>query len=194
MAAVVGLVSYLLVTGLSLQSAWKRVRQMPAQASTQAEVPYDASWNFRNPELDQLITDLHREKEALALRQHQLHELAARLATERAELNQVVTNISLMQKEFDRNVVRIQEEEVANVKKLAKIYATMAPAAVSAMFKEMDDDKIVKVLLFLKEPEMATLLENMTKQGEAEAKRAVTLIERYRLSISRNTTAKTKTK
>ena len=68
--ALVGMVSYLLVTLFSLRAAWERV-QHPA-ASVAAVASVDGAWNFRNPELDQLITDLRREKEALALRQQQL--------------------------------------------------------------------------------------------------------------------------
>ena len=97
-----------------------------------------------------------------------------------------------MQKEFDRNVVRVQEEEVLNLKKLAKVYATMSPAAVTTIFKEMEDDKIVKILAFLKESEAAPILEHLAKMGETEAKRAAALTERFRLSISRNPAVKGK--
>ncbi len=179
-----GTLSYVMGLWFSLPAVVKRLPPR-SPAVTERGRPDEPSWNFRNPELDQLITDLAREKEALAVRQQQLNDLAARLATERSELNQTLSNVVRMQKEFDQNVLRIRDEEVPNLKKLAKVYAAMTPQAALTIFKELEDDKIVKILTFLKDSEAAPILESMAKAGEAEAKRAAAITERVRLSISR---------
>jgi flagellar motility protein MotE (MotC chaperone) len=44
------------------------------------------SWEFSNPEADQLVAELKDEKKAIADREQQLNEVAARLDAERAEL------------------------------------------------------------------------------------------------------------
>ena len=39
-----------------------------------------------------------------------------------------------LQKEFDQNVLRVQEEETANLKKLAKVYSAMTPEGAARKF------------------------------------------------------------
>ena len=85
------------------------------------------SWMFQNPELSQLVEELRKEKDRLAEKEKQLNELAVRLNSERQELNQVTQAIHGLQMEFDRSVTRIEEGESANLKKLARMYASMAP-------------------------------------------------------------------
>jgi flagellar motility protein MotE (MotC chaperone) len=170
---------------------------MPAAAESEmveSSRPAEPSWNFRNPEITQLVLDLSREREAVTQRQAQLDELASRLQAERQELNQVTQNVFRMQREFDRNVLRIRDEETANLKKLAKIYATMSPDGATTILKEMEEEQIVKIMVFMKENETAPILETLAKSGTDQAKRAALISERLRLSISRPSTASNKTK
>src|SRR5260221_488507 len=101
-------------------------RQPSAVRAMQGERP---SWEFTNPEADQLMEELKAEKQSLAKREQQLNDLAARLEAERAEVNQVTQSVHQAQMDFDKQVLRVQEEEVANLKKLAKVYAAMTPDA-----------------------------------------------------------------
>ena len=78
------------------------------------------SWEFNNPELDQLIADLKREREHLTEREKQLDELAARLQAEKAEITRVTNAVVQLQRDFDQSVTRLKEEEQVNLKKLAK--------------------------------------------------------------------------
>jgi hypothetical protein len=74
------------------------------------------------------------------------------LKMEREEMTVVSTqNVAQMQAEFDRNVVRVGEEEIANLKRLAKIYAAMSPEGAASIFHEMKDDDVVKVFAFMKD-------------------------------------------
>jgi flagellar motility protein MotE (MotC chaperone) len=150
------------------------------------------SWEFKNPELEQLIADLKKEKGALNQREQQLNDLAARLQAERQEINQVTQTVRELQLDLDRTVLRVQEEETANLKKLAKTYAAMAPENAAAVLQQLEDPAVVKILVFMKEEEAAAVLESLAKRGEAEAKRVASLSERLRLSVFRKTTDKAK--
>ena len=141
------------------------------------------SWNFQNPELEQLVADLKKEKESLAKREAQLNELAARLESERKEINSVTQTVAQVQRDLDQSLTRIKEEESANLKKLAKLYSTMSPEASVLILKQMDDTALMRILLFMKDTEVAQTLENLGKQGPAEATRVAGLTERLRLSV-----------
>ena len=174
-----GLVLYLLITVLcwTPQPAGERKLTLVKPAST------GPSWNFQNPELNHLINELQRRREALTEKETQLNELSARLEAERQELNQVTQSIHSLQVEFDRNVVRVQEQEVGNLKKLGKIYAGMAPENAVPILKQLDESTLVKIFAAMRESESGPLLEIMGKGGEADAKLAATLSERLRLAL-----------
>jgi flagellar motility protein MotE (MotC chaperone) len=162
---------------------WHPVRPNVSELETPQPHKAGPSWTFHNPEVEQLIGELKKELEANALKEKQLNELALRLKTERQELNQVTQAVHELQMEFDRNVVRIEEQESANLKKLAKMYATMAPENAVQIMNQMDETTLVKILALMKDTETAPILEAMGKQNEAEAKRAATLSERLRLTL-----------
>jgi flagellar motility protein MotE (MotC chaperone) len=148
------------------------------------------SWEFTNPEADQLLAELKAEKGALAARKQQLDELAARLAAERQELAASSNSIRQMQNEFDQSVLRIQEEEVPNLKKLAKVYAGMTPDSAAVVMGHLDDLVLVKIMFYMKESETAAILEVMAKKSPADAKRAAVISEHVRLAIARKTPPK----
>jgi flagellar motility protein MotE (MotC chaperone) len=146
------------------------------------------AWNFKNPEADQLIAELKIERKSVALREQQLDELAARLQSERAELGQVTQSVRQLQSDFDKSVLRVKDEEVANLKKLAKVYGDMSPETAATILSEMDNGSIVRILLFLKDNETAAILEALAKKGQAEARRTAELSEQVRLSTHSTTT------
>jgi flagellar motility protein MotE (MotC chaperone) len=147
-----------------------------------------------NPEFDQLISELKKEKAGLAEQAQRLKELELRLQSERAEITNVTQTIHRLQKEFDQSVVRVREEETANLKKLAKTYAGMAPESAAIILKEMTDDQIVKISVFMKEGEMALIFEAFSKLGKDEPRRVALISERVRLAVFRNPIEKSKTK
>lgn len=177
-AAVYGGVTFLLVS---------RVRFAPQvrAATTVNHGGPRPSWDFVNPELGQLVAELNQQKEALASREKQLDELEARLAAERSEITVVTQAVYQMQREFDRNLVRVRDEEQANLKRLAKTYAMMTPEGAAKILKEMDDDQVVRLMIFMKEKESAQLLESLTQLGDAEVKRVALISERLRTALFR---------
>jgi flagellar motility protein MotE (MotC chaperone) len=161
---------------------------LPSAAKTSHEPDEEQSavktfWERHDPEIDQLLQEVRQEKEAMAKREAELRELAARLAAERAEINSVTQRVAQMQIEFDQNVTRIKEDEVPNLKRLAKLYTSMSPEAVLTILKELDDQTVVKLFNSMKDSETAPLLEAMAKEGDAQAKRVATITESLRRTI-----------
>ena len=94
-----------------------------------------------------------------------------------------------LQGDFDKSVLRVKDEETGNLKKLAKVYSGMNPEAAASILEQLDNSAIVKILLFLKDAETASILEALAKKNEASAKRTAQISEQIRLS-SRTPTPK----
>ena len=187
MCVVVGLLSYASVTIAVWQSPQLKL-SVHKHALGKAGARARPSWEFQNPEVDQLIAELQQQKKSLAEKEHQLNDLATRLQAEREEIGIVTQQVSRIQTEFDRNVVRVREEETANLKRLAKIYAAMTPEGAVSIFKEMKDDDIVRILAYMKDAETAPILELLAKPGVADAKRTAQISERLKAIVYRTPT------
>jgi flagellar motility protein MotE (MotC chaperone) len=178
-AAFVGGIAYL----LTMMFAWSlprvSIRRVVAPRWDVIGEP-GASWNFKNIEIDQLIVDLKDRSDQLTDRQRQLDELAVRLDVERREIMVITQVVAQLQHEFDQNVVHVQTDEVANLKKLAKLYGAMAPDAAAKILAEMTDEQAVKIMGLMKDEEKAALLESLSKLGEGSAKRAAAISNRMR--------------
>src|SRR5208337_3062857 len=129
-ALVAGLLAYALTTALSLHPQKLLVEAattIQAKQSVKLAVAAGPSWTFQNPELEQVMSDLSTEREALRLRASQLDELQSRLEAERQEICVVTQTVFRLRAELDSTVTRVTQEEAVNLKKLAKVYATMSP-------------------------------------------------------------------
>lgn len=183
MCAVIGAISYLATTVFVWPTP--RISARVAHATTGGRIGApDASWNFWNPEVDQLIADLRMQKQNMASREQELNDLAARLEVERQEISVITQTVARLQQDFDQQVVRVRETETTNLKKLAKIYSAMSPEGATTILKEMPDEQVVKILMFMKDIETAPILELLAKQGQGEAKRAALITERLRLATA----------
>jgi flagellar motility protein MotE (MotC chaperone) len=150
------------------------------------------SWEFQSQDVDALIIELKQEKEALAKREKDLKDFAERLQIERLELNVLTQAVHQLQKHVDNTIVRMADEEAANIKKLARTYAAMAPDGAAPIFKEMDENTLVKIIAVMKEAESAPILEAMSRLGASEAKRVALLTERLRFYLSQSKDTKNK--
>jgi flagellar motility protein MotE (MotC chaperone) len=190
-AAVLGGVLFLLtsafLTTQGIATATHGDEEADGSAHTNTKGP---SWDFFNPELDQMIADLKSERDALETREKQLDALATRLKAERAELDEALKSIKKIQQQVDRDVFRIKEEEAGNLKKLAKMYSAMDPASAARILRELDDAIVVKILTLVKEPETALILEALARMGEAETRRAAGISEHLRANTSAKPSAK----
>ena len=138
----------------------------------------DPSWKFKNPDIDQWVAQMKDEKEAIALKEQQLNEWQTRLDAERQEISTVTQTVARLQSDFDKNVVRFRAQETDNVKHQAKLIAAMSPASAAAMFNEMADDDVVRILFIMKTDEASAILDTMSKPGKAEARRVAVLTAR----------------
>jgi flagellar motility protein MotE (MotC chaperone) len=158
--------------------------ERPAAISESPVSPKDdPSWNFRNPEFEQWVEELKREREALAQRSQQLQELQKRLESERQEILSVTQTVHQLQMDFDKNVVRIKDQELENLKRQTKIVASMSPEGAAAMLNEMPEEQTVGVLFMLKPDAASLILDTLSKMGKTEAKHAAQLTERMRLVL-----------
>ena len=192
-ALIAGILLYGLTTAAALSPRLNKAAAHNASGPSGIETAMTLPpWSLRDQEVDQLVSELKKEKDGAALKEKQLEELASRLQAERLEINQVTQSVYLLQREFDRNVTRVKDEEFGNLKKLAKIYAEMSPESAAVVFRQMDDTAVVKILMYMKDSETAPILENISKKGDADAKRVAALTERLRLALRTNPLAKTK--
>jgi flagellar motility protein MotE (MotC chaperone) len=88
--------------------------------------------------------------------------------------------------------VRVQEEEATNLKKLAKVYASMEVEGAASILKELNDEQIVKIMIFMKESETASIFETLAKRGKDEARRVALISERLRAAVHRKASDKPK--
>ena len=184
--AILGALLFLGTMAVMMTKALTGLEAAPAAAASHG---YKASssqgaWDFTNPEVDQMVDELRRERAQMQTRAKELDELALRIQTDRNELNTLLANVKQLQTEFDSSILRVQQDEFSNLKKLAKLYANMEPAGAITILKELDDYSIVKILLYLREQEAAPILEALARQGPAEALRAAAISESIRTSTS----------
>lgn len=180
MVALVGGLLYLGTTALLLRpSHLEGMHQAGAQKALKHSPNDDPSWLFRNPEFDQMLEEIRREKEAVALKRQELQDLQARLAAERQELLSITQAVHQLQVEFDRNVIRLSSQEVENAKRQVKVLTTMTPVAAAGLLAEMPDDDVVKLLMIMKPDEASPLLEAISATSGG-TKRAATLTDKMR--------------
>jgi flagellar motility protein MotE (MotC chaperone) len=158
----------------------------PTPTNTRIAIP---SWDFVNPEADQMMDEIRSARKALETRQKQMEDTAKNIEAQKNELEKAKDSVGKMQKDFDQIVLRVKDDEVANLKRLAKVYANVTPETAASIFANFDDTVIVKLMMFMKDNDTAVLLENLAKKGDAETKRAAAISERLRLSHSANTKA-----
>jgi flagellar motility protein MotE (MotC chaperone) len=182
-AAVLGGVLFLLTSAFLTTQGVATATHADEEPATHPNLK-GASWDFFNPELDQIVADLKTERDTLATREKQLNELATRLKAERAGLDDALKSIKKIQEQVDKNLFRIQSQEEPNLKKLAKMYTAMEPASAARIMRELDDTIVVKILTLVKEPETALILESLSRMGEAETRRAAAISECLRSAVS----------
>lgn len=180
-AALLGGLLYLATTAaVLLKAPWSGARQTGSERLVIKPAP---SWEFRNPEFEQWVAELKREREALAARQQELQDWQARLRAERMELAAITQAVAQLQAELDRNIIRFKAAEVENLKREAKVVAGMSPEGAAAMLREMPDARVVQVLSLMKPDTIGGILDALSKMGAAEAKRAAMLTDLLRRTM-----------
>jgi len=143
-------------------------------------------WSFNSDAVTQMIADLKASREKVSADEKGLVTLKSQIDAEKAELAKLREEIEGMRKEIDERVLEIQEDEVKNLKTLALTYGAMAPAAAVSIFREMDENMVVKILSCMKVDRTGPILGEMgkitEKPGEEPmAKRAARISDKLRL-------------
>ena len=159
---------------------------LAAKAPLRAED--DPSWKFHNPDIDQWVSQMKDERDALAVREQNLKEWEARLTAESREISAVTQAVSRTQAEFDKRILLFTEQQKDNAKKQLKVIADMSPDGAAAMLNEMPDDEAAQLLYSMKADVSGAILDAMSKAGGAPARRAAALTERIKDILPLNAT------
>jgi flagellar motility protein MotE (MotC chaperone) len=143
-------------------------------------------WSFKTQAVDDLITELHNERDNVAEERKSLETLRTRLASERAEVERVRDDVKTLRDALDQRMLQIEETESKNLKSLSITYAAMKPSAAVAIFREMDENMAAKILALMKPDKISPILEEMSRAHEKPgeevmARRAVRLSDKLRL-------------
>ncbi|MBI3887289.1 MAG: hypothetical protein HY302_16410 [Opitutae bacterium] len=196
------LLGLLLGSGTGIVLLWQRsdkivaaVTQSRAHAAELVEAQKPAEpWGFWAIELENLATDLRDEKAKLAKREEVLDQREARFAAERQELDKLRRELEAIRREVTEKMGEIKADEAKNLRNLAQTYAALSPKAAVAIFKEMDDVTVVKILSLMKADIVGPIFEEMSKSSDSAAnwpKRAAALSERLRVMKSGSSVAAT---
>lgn len=140
----------------------------------------DPSWKFHNPDIDQWVSQIKSERDAIAVREQQLKDWEARLAAESREIAAVTQAVTRTEEEFNKRVLTYTDQQKENDKKQVKVIANMSPEGAAAMLNEMPDDEAARLLYALKTDVSGAILDAMSKPGGASARRAALLTERIK--------------
>jgi flagellar motility protein MotE (MotC chaperone) len=197
--AIVGSLMYMGVTCMSwfdndvFAQLKRSVQFANVRAAEQKAFNDGPSWRFSNPEFDQWIAEMKKEKDSMDLREQQLNELELRLEAERLELTGVTQTVHQLQADFDKNVIRIKEQEVDNLRRQARVLSGMSPESAANLISEMQEVEAVKILFSMKPDDAGAVLEALSKISKTEEKRAAILTERLRRALPPDPKAPQKT-
>ncbi|EDY82089.1 hypothetical protein VDG1235_1709 [Verrucomicrobiia bacterium DG1235] len=186
---VIALIALLLMLGtqfVALKLYWSELFPEPsAQALVvQREEPEPFQWGFASDYINQLESELHSRIAALDAREEELAAYEARLGADRAEIEEIKTQVELMREHLLEGVVKLESDETENLKRLAKTYATLTPDATVNIFRELEDATVVKILFFMKADTVGAILQEMATAngGVAEqVRRAAKISDMLRL-------------
>lgn len=144
-------------------------------------------WDMWTPEVEKLADELKKERETLKARETEVAQAEARILAERAELARTRQEIERQRGEISKLLTEVSADEAKNLKNLAKTYSQLTPKAAMAIFGEMDDTTVVKILSQMKADVVVPIFEEMSKdksEKNNQAQRAAVLSERLRLMKS----------
>ena len=119
--AAAGSTSFLITTTGLMIGVGEQLR--PAKTTTPHEQPEKrrpidlASWNYINPDIDELSRQLKDKQRELDQREADLEKVAEQIATEKRELAGVTNWVESIQTEIDSLFSRVEAEEAAKDRK-----------------------------------------------------------------------------
>ncbi len=195
--ALLGGLSYLGTTAAVLRLRWTHLGEASAEISKVSRKPTlitvgSRPWDFWSAETEEMIAELGREHARLDDRAHDLDTLKTRLDGEKAELDRLRTQITRARQELDQATTELGEDETKNLRPLAQTYSRLTPRATVAIFREMDDATVLKILALMKTDAVGLIFEEMARTSDQNgtlASRAATLTDKLRLLKKTQATA-----
>ena len=149
-------------------------------------------WDMWTPEIEKLAKELRNQRDSLRNREQAVVQRETRLVAEVAELARTRKEIEAQRAEISQMLTAVGVDELKNLKSLAQTYSNLTPKAAVAIFSEMDDATVVKVLSLMKADTVGPIFEEMSKdksEKNNQAQRAARLSERLRLMKSSKNSA-----
>jgi flagellar motility protein MotE (MotC chaperone) len=183
--------SLVLSTGVGLGWFWHAGQIIVAshvaaiEAETTAALPPEP-WDFWTVEIENLSREMNVERTRLATWESELNARESRIEQERSEIEMARQQVEALQRQINEQIVAVQTQELRNLKNLAATYSMLSPAAAVAIFEQMDDTTVTKLLSLMKTEAASKILEEFTAGGnasESQLKRAAELSQRLRLLV-----------
>lgn len=149
-------------------------------------------WDMWTPEIEKLAKELREQRDGLREREQAVVQRETRMQAEAAELARTRREIEAQRAEISKLLTSVGVDEMKNLKSLSQTYANLTPKAAVAIFSEMDDSTVVKILSLMKADTVGPIFEEMSKdksEKNNQAQRAATLSERLRLMKAGKPTA-----
>jgi hypothetical protein len=154
----------------------------PPQPPNVAIPPY--LWNFKVDEIEGLVDSLAKQRKALEQREADIVKLGAQQIAERGELEKLRADLQISRDQLTNALVEVRDVEAKNLRVLAQTYSGMSPQAVVAIFSEMDEGMVVKMISLMKNDKAAAVFQEMARTAGKDgsmAKRAARISEKLRL-------------
>ena len=156
-------------------------------AEAAAAAPPPPVWSFKTAAIDELITELKNERQNLIEEQKDLASLSSQVTAERQEVEKIKQDITRMRQELEARLIEVAENERDNLKKLVSTYAAMPTTNAVLIFRELDEDTVVKILSAMKADRVAMILGEMARLvdkdrvDEPPSRRAARISDKLRL-------------
>ena len=162
--------------------------------AAEAVAPPPQLWSFKTNAVDELITELKKEREAVIEEQKDLAAMSSQVTAERQEVEKVKNEILRLRKDLEARIVEVAESEKENLKNLGQTYTAMLPAGAAVILRELDEDSAVKILAQMKPKSAALVLGEMARivdktSDEPPARRAARISDKLRLMKALKSTA-----
>ena len=184
---VLSLLAFVLGLGAGLGFFWFEASMLvkasrTARAAAAAAERPAKPWDFWTLEIENLASELKDRNAAVAAREQALKIREERLAVEQEALNKTRQQIEALRVDISGKMTELGEDEIKNLKTLAKTYSAIAPKAVVNILHEMDETTVVKILSQMKSDVVSPILEAMGNTSDpALRKLAARLSDKLRL-------------
>jgi len=149
----------------------------------------DYNWYFKTEEIDKFVEELQEREDSFDDREESLKNLEAHLEIEREELEELKAEIERRHKALSDQILVVKESEVRNLKNLATSYSNLSPEAAVAIFNQMEEKLVLKILALMKPDVIAAIFEELAKSGSddpSRVRKAAEWSEELRLHYKEN--------